>query len=701
MKKNKKNLIVFTLLLLLWCVLSVNGKPVRAGEVEEEILDYGKDGNLEWKIDSSGCLTINGEGDYTTDENGDPVWVNSEYRTQINRAVINVKNIHSAAYMFHSLIYLKNIDFTQSDFSQLTDMKGMFDTCYCLTDLDLSNFNTNDVTDMSYMFNMCLALTGLNLGDKFDTSNVTDMSRMFTFCSHLTDLDLSNFNTSNVTNMSMMFYNTGMSELNLNNFDTGNVTDMSFMFYYCIDLTKIDLSNFNTSNVIDMNNMFSHSIRLSGLDLSNFDTSNVTDMSDMFSLCAGLTELDLSNFDIGNVTDTNDMFSFCNGLTSIISPRNVKCDISLPYVENYIWIDTNKNEVDVIPAESASTTYTRCYHAPETGGDGEQGSGTDDKEYEYKILWDGTVEITSYSGEGGNVIIPSEIDGKRVTSIGECAFKDCRSLTGIELPSSVRDIGKSAFENCTGLKHIKLPYDWCGIGDRAFFGCSSVEILEMPGGAIHGPATFEGCPTTMVVYVVKGSGAEDWAKREGYTVKYYGEETTDTPNTPQPPNIPNTSDKEQIDGAGTQPTLPAVGTKQTVSNGVYKVTKSSATSKEVTFTKPKNSKKTSITIPATIKIDGQTYKVTEIASKAFKNNKKLKSVTVGKNVKKIGKEVFSGCSKLNKVTIKSTVLKSVGKNAIKNINKKATIKCPKKQLAKYKKLFKSSTGYKKTMKIKK
>ena len=51
--------------------------------------------------------------------------------------------------------------------------------------------------------------------------------------------------------------------------------------------------------------------------------------------------------------------------------------------------------------------------------------------------------------------------------------------------------------------------------------------------------------------------------------------------------------------------------------------------------------------------------------------------------------------------MKSTTLKSVGKNAIKGINKKATIKVPKKQLKAYKKLFTKKTGYKKTMKIKK
>ena len=147
--------------------------------------------------------------------------------------------------------------------------------------------------------------------------------------------------------------------------------------------------------------------------------------------------------------------------------------------------------------------------------------------------------------------------------------------------------------------------------------------------------------------------------------------------------------------------MPAVGTKVTLSSGQYKVTKSSSNTKEVIFIKPKSSKKKSIIIPVTITIDGHIYKVTAIGDRAFKNNKKLKSVTIGKNIKKIGKEAFRNCTKLKKITIKSTVLKSVGKNAIKGINKKATIKVPKKRLKKYKKLFKSKTGYTKTMKIQK
>ena len=111
---------------------------------------------------------------------------------------------------------------------------------------------------------------------------------------------------------------------------------------------------------------------------------------------------------------------------------------------------------------------------------------------------------------------------------------------------------------------------------------------------------------------------------------------------------------------------------------------------------------TSASVPATVKISGKTYKVTEISANAFKNKKKLKKVTIGKNVTKIGKNAFSGCKNLKSITIKGKGLKKVGANAIKGINKKAVIKVPKTKVKAYKKLFTKKTGYKKkTMTIKK
>lgn len=123
----------------------------------------------------------------------------------------------------------------------------------------------------------------------------------------------------------------------------------------------------------------------------------------------------------------------------------------------------------------------------------------------------------------------------------------------------------------------------------------------------------------------------------------------------------------------------------------YTIKKNTDNAYEVEYKAPKNKKQTKIAVPDSIKINGATYKVTSIAKSAFKNNKKLKTVTIGKNVSKIGKNVFSGCKKLKTITIKSTKLKAktLSKSTFKGIKKATTVKVPKKKLSAYKKLFKS------------
>ena len=177
-----------------------------------------------------------------------------------------------------------------------------------ILDLDLSNFDTSNVTDMNGMFQGMSNLTTLNLSN-FDTSKVTNMESMFSHMFSLTSLDLSNFDTSKVTNMGGMFVAMhSPTSLNLSNFDTSKVTDMSFMFFNMSNLTSLNLSNFDTSKVTDMSYMFSGMSNLTTLDLSNFDTSKVTDMGLMFGNMSNLITLDLSNFDTSNVTNMQSMF---------------------------------------------------------------------------------------------------------------------------------------------------------------------------------------------------------------------------------------------------------------------------------------------------------------------------------------------------------------------------------------------------------
>lgn len=119
----------------------------------------------------------------------------------------------------------------------------------------------------------------------------------------------------------------------------------------------------------------------------------------------------------------------------------------------------------------------------------------------------------------------------------------------------------------------------------------------------------------------------------------------------------------------------------------YKVIKAGST---VSYEKPKNSKITSVNIPATVTVDGIKYKVTGIEKNAFKNCKKLKKATIGSNVTSIGSSAFYNCKNLKNITIKTTKLtdKSVGSKAFKNINTKASIKVPKSKVNSYKKILK-------------
>ena len=68
-------------------------------------------------------------------------------------------------------------------------------------------------------------------------------------------------------------------------------------------------------------------------------------------------------------------------------------------------------------------------------------------------------------------------------------------------------------------------------------------------------------------------------------------------------------------------------------------------------------------------------------------------------VQKLYSGAFQNCSKISRITISSKSLKTVESKAITGINKKAVIRVPASKLTAYKKIFKTSTGYVKTMKI--
>lgn len=124
------------------------------------------------------------------------------------------------------------------------------------------------------------------------------------------------------------------------------------------------------------------------------------------------------------------------------------------------------------------------------------------------------------------------------------------------------------------------------------------------------------------------------------------------------------------------------------SDATYEVT--DTVKKEVTYNAPVDGKAKDITIPETVVINGETYKITHIDENAFKGNKTVTTVTIGSNIQSIGKNAFKGCKRLKTIVIQSKKLnmKKISKKAFKGISKKTVIKVPKKKLVAYRKLLK-------------
>ena len=156
----------------------------------------------------------------------------------------------------------------------------------------------------------------------------------------------------------------------------------------------------------------------------------------------------------------------------------------------------------------------------------------------------------------------------------------------------------------------------------------------------------------------------------------------------------------------------------------YRVTGSDQKNPTAEYVKPKSSAKGTVKIPAAVKYDGVIYKVTSVADKAFRSNKKvtnivvgsnvtsigksafekctkLKTITVGKGVTKIGKNAFSGCKNLKTLTIKSAKLtkKGLAGGSFRGISKNTAVKVPKGKVKAYKKLLQSK-GLDKKVRVK-
>ena len=100
--------------------------------------------------------------------------------------------------------------------------------------------------------------------------------------------------------------------------------------------------------------------------------------------------------------------------------------------------------------------------------------------YTYTILTDDTIKITKYKGTDESIVIPSEIDGKKVTVIGSSAFYGFKSLKNIEIPDGITSIENYAFCQCWSITSLSVPESVTSIGTGAIRFCGDLKEIKLP-----------------------------------------------------------------------------------------------------------------------------------------------------------------------------------------------------------------------------
>lgn len=113
----------------------------------------------------------------------------------------------------------------------------------------------------------------------------------------------------------------------------------------------------------------------------------------------------------------------------------------------------------------------------------------------------GEATVSDYSGPAGPVVIPSNVGGYPVTTIGWYAFERAY-VTSVTIPDSVTHIMEYAFSRCANLTSVSIGNGVEFIGDKTFLHCTSLQSLSIPGSVTHiGESAFYGCDSLIGIQV--------------------------------------------------------------------------------------------------------------------------------------------------------------------------------------------------------
>ena len=112
--------------------------------------------------------------------------------------------------------------------------------------------------------------------------------------------------------------------------------------------------------------------------------------------------------------------------------------------------------------------------------------------------------VERYEGSGGNIEIPSEHNGVRVTSIADHAFEKT-AINSVVIPEGVTSIGEGAFYECVWLTSVSMPDTVETIGDYAFSHSSRLQTINLSRSLTRIPTNlFNSCSSLNTVLIPEG-----------------------------------------------------------------------------------------------------------------------------------------------------------------------------------------------------
>ena len=573
--------------------------------VLEKGYTYWVEGNLTWKLDADGTLTISGTGAMKNykDGNQSPVFNNSN----VKKVVIEdgVTSIGNYAFSYTDL---KSITIPD----RVTSI-GNYAFAYCK---NLPSITIPDsVTSIgNYAFSNCRSLTSITIPD-----SVTSIGNdAFYGCSSLKTISLS-------------------CKSSLKKSDFGGQADL--VSYTSHTLTKTEAKAATCTE--DGNKEYwtcEHCGKYFLSDDTNPETAKAIELSEtVIPASHKLTKVDAK--DATCTESGNKEYWTCEhcGKYFLSDDTNSETAKAVELSETVIPALKHKNATTrgaVKPTET-EPGYSGDRYCPDCNTILKKGyTYWNEGNLTWKLDADGTLTISG-TGAMKNYNYynnPSPASQKKgsvkkvvikdgVTSIGNSAFDSCSNLTSITIPDSVTSIGNHAFYACSSLPSITIPDNVTRIGDYAFYACSSLPSITIPDSVTRiGDYAFYDCsslPSITIPDDVTSIGNCAFESCSNLTSIVI-------------PNSVTSIGYGAFKNCKSLTSIKIPSSVTSIGNFAFRDCKSL----------------TSITIPDS---------VTSIGNYAFYDCSSLTSITIPDSVTSIGEWAFSGCSSLPSITIPDSV----------------------------------------------